>query len=109
MTSPEPRSPALKYATQGIRVNAVAPGFVETPMVMERGVMAGQSQETYRLLAAMHPMNRLAKPHEIGEVKARGQGRATWNEAPAAEGRRQRKEVRLFRASGSAGWCISAA
>ena len=33
---------ALECAEQGIQVNAVCPGWIETPMVMERGVQAGE-------------------------------------------------------------------
>jgi len=56
---------ALEYATQGIRVNAVCPGFIETPMVMERGLAAGSHPEVYQQIAALHPMKRLGKPEEI--------------------------------------------
>ena len=56
---------ALEYATQGIRVNAVCPGFIETPMVMERGLAAGSHPEVYQQIAILHPMKRLGKPEEI--------------------------------------------
>jgi NAD(P)-dependent dehydrogenase (short-subunit alcohol dehydrogenase family) len=56
---------ALEYATQGIRVNAVCPGFIETPMVMERALAAGSHPEVYQYLAELHPMKRLGKPEEI--------------------------------------------
>ena len=56
---------ALEYATQGIRVNAVCPGFIETPTVMERALAAGSHPEVYQYLAELHPMKRLGKPEEI--------------------------------------------
>jgi NAD(P)-dependent dehydrogenase (short-subunit alcohol dehydrogenase family) len=59
---------ALEYAPLGIRVNALCPGFIETPMVMERGVEAGAHPEVYQQIAALHPIGRLGKPEEIAEA-----------------------------------------
>ena len=61
---------ALECAEQGIRVNAVCPGWIETPMVMERGVQAGANPEVYQQLADAHPVKRLGKPVEIAEAVA---------------------------------------
>jgi NAD(P)-dependent dehydrogenase (short-subunit alcohol dehydrogenase family) len=59
------KTAALEYADRGIRVNAVCPGFIETPMVMERGVQAGVNPEVYQQIADLHPIKRLGKPEEI--------------------------------------------
>ncbi|HET7583482.1 MAG TPA: 3-hydroxybutyrate dehydrogenase [Gemmatimonadaceae bacterium] len=59
---------ALECAGSGIRVNAVCPGFIETPMVMERGVRAGADREAYDAIAARHPMGRLGRPEEIADA-----------------------------------------
>jgi NAD(P)-dependent dehydrogenase (short-subunit alcohol dehydrogenase family) len=50
------RSLAIEYAKRGIRVNAVAPGVIKTPM---------HSAETYDQLAAMHPMGRMGEISDI--------------------------------------------
>ena len=59
---------AMECATQGIRINAVGPGFIETPMVMERGVAAGSHPEVYRQIAELHPIGRLGTPDEIASA-----------------------------------------
>ncbi len=46
----------------------VLPGFIETPMVMQRGIAAGTHPEAYQQLAALHPIKRLGKPEEIAEA-----------------------------------------
>lgn len=56
---------ALEYAAQGIRVNAICPAFIETPMVMERGIAAGSHLEVRQQLEQLHPIGRLGKPEEI--------------------------------------------
>lgn len=56
------RSAALTYATRGIRINAVAPGYVHTPLV------AGLPQGTRDAMLGRTPIGRLARPDEIAEV-----------------------------------------
>jgi NAD(P)-dependent dehydrogenase (short-subunit alcohol dehydrogenase family) len=53
---------ALEYAQQGIRVNAVCPGFIHTPMV-DTGIEETPGLEAQ--LAAAHPMGRLGTPDEV--------------------------------------------
>lgn len=53
---------ALDEAQRGIRVNAVAPGYVDTPL------LAGRDAATRDRLASLHPMNRMAVADEIAQV-----------------------------------------
>jgi NAD(P)-dependent dehydrogenase (short-subunit alcohol dehydrogenase family) len=50
------KSLAIEYADKGIRVNAVAPGTIKTPM---------HSVETHDFLANLHPIGRMGEAHEI--------------------------------------------
>jgi len=56
------KAAALDYATQGIRVNAVAPGYVDTPLIRGRSVSSQQGS------ANAHPIGRIAQPEEIAEL-----------------------------------------
>ena len=59
------KTAALEYAKAGIRVNAVCPGAIRTPMV-ERALSARpQLAET---ITAMEPVGRMGKPEEIAEA-----------------------------------------
>lgn len=55
---------ALEYGTQGIRVNAVGPAFIHTPMI------AGLESDPASLaaLTAAHPIGRLGRPEEVAEL-----------------------------------------
>jgi len=61
------KTAALEYAKAGIRVNAVCPGGVDTPMVQR---VFGSSQELAEAAIASEPVGRLAQPAEIGEAVA---------------------------------------
>ena len=56
---------ALDYATQGIRVNAVCPGFIETPMLERGGITT--NPELRQMVVNLHPMKRMGTANEIAE------------------------------------------
>jgi len=59
------RSAALEYVADGIRINAVCPGIVDTPMI--RSQIAGDAAREAQFRAAS-PIGRMATPEEIAEV-----------------------------------------
>jgi NAD(P)-dependent dehydrogenase (short-subunit alcohol dehydrogenase family) len=50
------KSLAVEYATRGIRVNAVSPGTIKTPM---------HTEETHEFLTALHPVGRMGEVSDI--------------------------------------------
>ncbi|MED4056358.1 SDR family NAD(P)-dependent oxidoreductase [Niallia taxi] len=57
------KSLALEYADRNIRVNAVAPGFIESGMVSKEAL-----GDFYDGLVAKHPIGRLGNPEEIAHA-----------------------------------------
>ncbi|WP_437833543.1 SDR family NAD(P)-dependent oxidoreductase (plasmid) [Niallia taxi] len=57
------KSLALEYADRSIRVNAVAPGFIESGMVSKEAL-----GDFYDGLVAKHPIGRLGNPEEIAHA-----------------------------------------
>lgn len=57
------KSLALEYAESGVRINAVCPGTVETPMVNQ--ALSKERQKNY---AKQYPLGRLGQPEEIAEA-----------------------------------------
>jgi NAD(P)-dependent dehydrogenase (short-subunit alcohol dehydrogenase family) len=62
------RQLAVEYAAQGIRVNCICPGTVDTPML--RRVMAGTADPAgfLKILQDGHPMGRIGAPEEIASA-----------------------------------------
>ncbi|UNK47755.1 SDR family NAD(P)-dependent oxidoreductase [Arthrobacter sulfonylureivorans] len=56
------KSAGLSYASQGIRINSVHPGYIDTPL------LEGLPKEHYDALVAQHPIGRLGKPEEVAEL-----------------------------------------
>ena len=57
------QSAALEYATEGIRINSICPGFIETPMLSNAGISENSDLQKY--IIGLHPMKRLGKPEEV--------------------------------------------
>jgi NAD(P)-dependent dehydrogenase (short-subunit alcohol dehydrogenase family) len=59
------KTAAVEYSSQGIRVNSVGPGFINTPL-LENNL----DQETLAALASMHPIGRLGEAQEVADLVA---------------------------------------
>ncbi|MDR0479603.1 MAG: SDR family oxidoreductase [Burkholderiaceae bacterium] len=53
---------ALEYAQQGVRINAVGPGFIDTPLLKD------QDQQAHAALRALHPIGRLGTAEEVAAL-----------------------------------------
>lgn len=60
------KSAALEYAADGIRVNAICPGIIETPMITER--VSGGTDEGQSKMVSQEPVGRMGTPDEIAQA-----------------------------------------
>ncbi len=60
------KTAAIEYAAQNIRINAVCPGFIETPLLQQGGMAQGTDMHDH--LVSLHPMKRLGKPEEVAAL-----------------------------------------
>jgi NAD(P)-dependent dehydrogenase (short-subunit alcohol dehydrogenase family) len=67
------KAAALEYSAQGLRINAIGPAFIHTPMI-ER---LENEPATLQALVGMHPIGRLGRPEEVAEL-------VLWLSSPAA-------------------------
>ena len=59
---------AIEAAPVGVRVTAVLPGAIDTPMLRREAEMAPDPQAQMARFAAIHPLGRLGRPEEIAEA-----------------------------------------
>jgi NAD(P)-dependent dehydrogenase (short-subunit alcohol dehydrogenase family) len=59
------KSAALEYAKSGIRVNAVCPGYIRTPLI-DQTLSANPDMEAE--IVSRHPVGRMGEPGEIAEA-----------------------------------------
>jgi NAD(P)-dependent dehydrogenase (short-subunit alcohol dehydrogenase family) len=62
------RAMAIDHSRQGIRINCICPGDVDTPMLPDDAKRRGLSWETYLAIASDRPMGRIGQPEEIAKV-----------------------------------------
>lgn len=56
---------ALEYAVEGIRINAICPGFIDTPLLTKGGI--NDHPDVKQQIINLHPMKRLGKAEEIAK------------------------------------------
>lgn len=56
------KTAALEYAARGIRINAIGPGYILTPL------LEGLDEPTMKGLVDLHPMGRLGNPEEVAQL-----------------------------------------
>jgi NAD(P)-dependent dehydrogenase (short-subunit alcohol dehydrogenase family) len=61
---------AVDEARHGVRVNGVAPGAIDTPMLHEAVALSDTPENVWKVLRGMHPIGRIGQPEEVAEVIA---------------------------------------
>ncbi len=62
------KATALDFAAKGVRVNAMCPGFVETPLALEVVRLEPNPEAVLEAKRRMHPIPRAGKLEEMGEL-----------------------------------------
>ena len=62
------KAAAMDFAEKGVRVNAICPGFIETPLSIETAKLEPNWEEVIAFKRRMHPIPRPGKLEEVGEL-----------------------------------------
>jgi len=57
------KSAAIEYATQGIRITSVGPGFITTPLIA-----ANLDEQAQKIVSELHAMKRMGTPEEVAAL-----------------------------------------
>jgi len=60
------KAAALEYSSKNIRINAVNPAFIKTPLLEASGMKEGT--DMYDMLVGLHPIGRLGEPREVANA-----------------------------------------
>jgi len=58
------KSAALEYAAKGVRVNAIGPAFIRTPLISA----LEEDEALNQMLVSLHPIGRLGEPEEVAAM-----------------------------------------
>jgi len=64
------KSAALEYAKDDIRINAVSPAVIETPMFDRFAEVSDEPDDMVKQMASYHPIGRIGKPEEVAAAVA---------------------------------------
>jgi NAD(P)-dependent dehydrogenase (short-subunit alcohol dehydrogenase family) len=59
------KAAALEYATTGLRINAVCPAVIETPMIARA---TADNEELAEMFRTAHPVGRIGQPEEVASA-----------------------------------------
>ena len=59
---------ALDFAKDGIRVNCICPGWVQTPLVEDWFGQQADPEAARKYIFSQHPLGKIATPQEIGNA-----------------------------------------
>jgi NAD(P)-dependent dehydrogenase (short-subunit alcohol dehydrogenase family) len=63
------KNAALEYSKQGIRVNSICPGGIETRMLDSLATQASKGRvSTHEMMDPLHPIGRIGMPNEVAEL-----------------------------------------